>query len=121
MAALCEEAGALLQRAAVSPNIRERRDFSVALFDRQGRLTAQAAHIPVHLGSAADSVAAARAAIDFAPGDVALLNDPYAGGTHLPDLTMVRPVFLRGSRAPDWFLCNRAHHADVGGATPGSM
>jgi N-methylhydantoinase B len=121
MAALCEEAGALLQRAAVSPNIRERRDFSVALFDREARLTAQAAHIPVHLGSAADSVAAARAAIDFAPGDVALLNDPYAGGTHLPDLTMVRPVFLRGSRAPDWFLCNRAHHADVGGATPGSM
>jgi N-methylhydantoinase B len=105
----------------VSPNIRERRDFSVALFDARGRLAAQAAHIPVHLGSAADSVAAARAAVPFAPGDVVVLNDPYAGGTHLPDVTMVRPVFLPRSRAPDWFLVNRAHHADIGGATPGSM
>ncbi|HLQ36474.1 MAG TPA: hydantoinase B/oxoprolinase family protein, partial [Planctomycetota bacterium] len=121
LSAFCEEAGGLLQRAAVSPNIRERRDFSVALFDRDGRLCAQAAHIPVHLGSAGDAVAAARAAIDFAPGDVAMLNDPYAGGTHLPDVTMVRPVFGRDRRRPDWFLVDRAHHADIGGATPGSM
>lgn len=120
-AALCEEAGALLQRSAISPNIRERRDFSVALFDRQGRLTAQAAHIPVHLGSAADSVAAVRATLDLGPGDVVVLNDPYAGGTHLPDVTMVRPVCLGRAARPDWYLVNRAHHADIGGATPGSM
>ncbi len=121
LAAFCEEAGTLLQRAAVSPNIRERRDFSVALFDDEGRLVAQAAHIPVHLGSAGDAVAAARAAIAFAPGDVAILNDPYAGGTHLPDVTLVRPVFVGRARAPAFFLVDRAHHADIGGATPGSM
>ncbi len=119
--AYCEEAGVRLQRSAVSPNIRERADFSVAMFDGAGRLIAQAAHIPVHLGSAGDAVAAARAAIEFRPGDVAILNDPYAGGTHLPDVTMVRPVFGRDRRRPDWFLVNRAHHADIGGSTPGSM
>ncbi len=118
---MCEEAGLLLQQSAVSPNIRERRDFSVAVFDRAGRLVAQAAHIPVHLGSAADAVRAARAAIDFGPGDVAVLNDPYQGGTHLPDVTMVAPVFAPGRRTPDWFVSSRAHHADIGGATPGSM
>lgn len=121
LAAVCEEAGARLQRSAVSPNIRERRDFSCALFDREGRLVSQAAHIPVHLGSAADSVAAARETLELAPGDVVVLNDPYRGGTHLPDVTMVRPLFLGGSRRPDWFLVNRAHHADIGGSTPGSM
>ena len=121
LAAMCEEAGTLLQQSAVSPNIRERRDFSIAVFDRDGRLVAQAAHIPVHLGSAADAVAAARNAIDFAPGDVALRTDPSAGGTHLPDVTMVVPVFATGQREPDWFLSGRAHHADIGGATPGSM
>ncbi|MFY9345767.1 MAG: hydantoinase B/oxoprolinase family protein [Planctomycetota bacterium] len=121
LAAYNEEAGARLQRSAWSPNIRERADFSVATFDRDGGLLAQAAHIPVHLGSAADAVAAARSAIDFAPGDVAILNDPYAGGTHLPDVTLVAPVFVRGSRRPEWFLVNRAHHADIGGSTPGSM
>jgi N-methylhydantoinase B len=121
LAAMCEEAGLLLQQSAVSPNIRERRDFSVAAFDRDGRLVAQAAHIPVHLGSAADAIAAARRAIEFAPGDVAVLNDPYEGGTHLPDVTMVVPVFAPGRREPDWFLSGRAHHADIGGATPGSM
>ena len=82
---------------------------------------AQAAHIPVHLGSAGDAVAAVRRELELAPGDVAILNDPYAGGTHLPDLTMVRPVFVRGQRAPEWFVVNRAHHADIGGASPGSM
>ncbi len=121
LAAMCEEAGLLLQQSAVSPNIRERRDFSIAVFDRDGRLVAQAAHIPVHLGSAADAVAAARAAIDFEPGDVAVLNDPYEGGTHLPDVTMIAPVFAKGRSKPDWFLSGRAHHADIGGATPGSM
>jgi len=120
LAAACEQAGMRLQSSAVSPNIRERRDFSIALFDGAARLVAQAAHIPVHLGSAADAVTAACRVIQFAPGDVALLNDPYQGGTHLPDLTMVVPVFGRG-RKPEWFLVNRAHHADVGGGTPGSM
>ena len=120
VSAFCEEAGARLMRSAVSPNIRERRDFSVAIFDGDGRLLAQAAHIPVHLGSARGAVEAVRAAYDLRPGDVALLNDPYAGGTHLPDLTVVRPVFL-GVRRPRWYLVDRAHHADVGGASPGSM
>jgi len=121
LSAFCEEAGVRLQRSAISPNIRERADFSVAIFDRRGRLVAQAAHIPVHLGSAGDAVAAVRRDLALAPGDVALLNDPYAGGTHLPDLTMVRPVFLGPRRAPEWFVVNRAHHADVGGSAPGSM
>ena len=121
LAAVCEEAGGRLQRSAVSPNIRERRDFSCAMFDREGRMVSQAAHIPVHLGSATDSVAAVRESLDLAPGDVAVLNDPYRGGTHLPDVTMVCPLFLAGSRRPDWYLVNRAHHADIGGSTPGSM
>ncbi len=119
--AFCEEAGVRLQRSAISPNIRERADFSVAVFDRNGGLVAQAAHIPVHLGSAGDAVAAVRDALELAPGDVAILNDPYAGGTHLPDITMVQPVFLPGGRVPEWYVVNRAHHADVGGAAPGSM
>jgi N-methylhydantoinase B len=121
LAAVCEESGALLRRCAVSPNIRERLDFSCALYDAHGRLVAQAAHIPVHLGSAADSVAAARAAFALHPGDVVVLNDPYAGGTHLPDVTMVRPIFVGRAREPEFFAVNRAHHADIGGATPGSM
>ncbi len=121
LAAVCEEAGALLQRTAISPNIRERRDFSCALFDCDGGLVAQAAHIPVHLGSAGDSVLAVREQLDLEAGDVAVLNDPYAGGTHLPDVTMVRPVFVGAEPGPSWFLVNRAHHADIGGAVPGSM
>jgi N-methylhydantoinase B len=121
LSACCEEAGVRLQRSAVSPNIRERADFSIAVFDRHARLCAQAAHIPVHLGSAGDAVAAVRGELELAPGDIALLNDPYAGGTHLPDVTMVMPVFVRGDRRPEWFLVNRAHHADIGGSTPGSM
>lgn len=121
LAAVCEEAGGLLQRTAVSPNIRERLDFSFALFDGEQRLIAQAAHIPVHLGSAAGAVRAVVEALPLAPGDVVVLNDPYAGGTHLPDVTMVRPVFSPRRRLPEYFLVNRAHHADIGGATPGSM
>ena len=120
LAAICEEAGAVLQRTAISPNIRERRDFSFALFDRDARLIAQAAHIPVHLGSAGESVRAVQAALDLAPGDVAIVNDPYRGGTHLPDVTLVRPVFVDGPE-PTFFLVDRAHHADIGGAVAGSM
>ena len=120
LAAVCEEAGALLQRSAISPNIRERRDYSFALFDAAARLVAQAAHIPVHLGSAAESVRAVAETLALEPGDVAIVNDPFAGGTHLPDVTLVQPVFGSGS-TPDFYLVARAHHADIGGATPGSM
>ncbi|WP_027716372.1 hydantoinase B/oxoprolinase family protein [Desulfuromonas sp. TF] len=117
---LTEEMGAVLMRTAFSPNIKERRDFSCALFDRRGDMVAQAAHIPVHLGSMPLSVAAALERGDLFPGDMILLNDPYRGGTHLPDLTLVTPVFFSGD-APDFFLANRAHHADVGGMTAGSL
>ena len=120
-AASAEEMGVSLMRSAFSPNIKERRDFSCALFDGDGHMIAQAAHLPVHLGSAPLSLAAARRAVDMGPGDVVVLNDPYEGGTHLPDVTLVSPVFLLGRRAPDFFCVNRAHHADVGGAFPGSM
>src|SRR5262245_21260355 len=121
-ASIAEEMGDLLQRSAHSPNIKERRNFSCALFSASGELVAQAAHIPVHLGSAPLSVRAAMAEHDFADGDAVLLNDPYRGGTHLPDLTLVSPVFLVPARPrPDFFVATRAHHADVGGAEPGSM
>ncbi len=121
LAAICEQSGEMLRRTAISPNIRERRDYSCALFDGEARLVAQAAHIPVHLGSAADSVRATRSRVNLRRGDVVILNDPYAGGTHLPDVTMVRPVFLGRDATPTFFLVNRAHHADIGGAVPGSM
>jgi len=119
-AACAEEMGLVLQRAAHSPNIKERLDFSCALFDGEGRLVAQAAHIPVHLGSMPTAVRAALALEKLSPGDTVVLNDPYAGGTHLPDVTLVSPVFLGGAR-PDFVVASRAHHADVGGAAPGSM
>jgi N-methylhydantoinase B len=116
---VAEEMGATLRRAALSPNIKERRDFSFALFDGDGRLIAQAAHIPVHLGSTAESVRAAIAHVALADGECAMVNDPFAGGTHLNDVTLVAPVELGdGVRL---YVANRAHHADVGGATPGSM
>jgi N-methylhydantoinase B len=115
-----DEMGVTLQRAAFSPNIRERLDFSCAVFDRQARMIAQAAHIPVHLGSMPASVEAAVSAFGSSqPGDVIVLNDPYAGGTHLPDVTMVSPVFVDGAVA--FFVASRAHHADVGGMSPGSL
>ncbi|MEO0480212.1 MAG: hydantoinase B/oxoprolinase family protein [Planctomycetota bacterium] len=120
-AALCEQAGAVLQRSAISTNIRERRDFSFALFDADGSLVAQAAHIPVHLGSAGAAVQAVRDAIELAEGDVAVLNHPALGGSHLPDITCVRPVFLDSGAEPTHFVVARAHHADVGGPVPGSM
>ncbi len=118
---IAEEMGAALRRTALSPNIRERRDYSCAVFDGQARVIAMGDHMPVHLGSMPMSVAAAVAAIDFAPGDIAILNDPYAGGTHLPDITMVLPVFPSGQSKPAFYVASRAHHADVGGTFPGSM
>jgi N-methylhydantoinase B len=120
-AAIAEEMGASLMRSAFSPNIKERRDFSCALFDAAGNMIAQAAHLPVHLGSAPLSLQAARAAVDMGPGDVVILNDPFEGGTHLPDITLVAPVFTGRRAAPDFYCVSRAHHADVGGAFPGSM
>jgi N-methylhydantoinase B len=116
-----EEMGAVLEHTGFSPNIHSRRDFSCAVFDAEGDMVAHAAHIPVHLGSTPLSV---RAAIDqtrMEPGDVIVLNDPYAGGTHLPDVTMVAPVFLKRGGAPFAYVANRAHHADIGGGKPGSM
>jgi N-methylhydantoinase B len=121
-ATIAEEMGVVLRKASFSPNIKERRDFSCAVFDAQGRMIAQAAHIPVHLGSMPLSVAAAIQGFnDLAPGDMIALNDPFRGGTHLPDITLVSPVFLPGADQPYGFVASRAHHADVGGMTPGSM
>ena len=115
---IAEEMGAVLERGALSPNIRERRDASSALFDARGRMVAQAAHIPVHLGAMPESVRAVMAHVPE-PGDVFLLNDPYAGGSHLPDLTMVEAI---GDGADVvGYASIRAHHADVGGMSPGSM
>ena len=116
---VCDEMGAVLRRAAFSPNIRDRLDFSCAVFDAAGRLAAQAAHIPVHLGSMAYAMAAIVGARDWAPGDMVILNDPYLGGTHLPDVTVVAPVHVGGELLG--FVANRAHHADIGCASPGSM
>jgi N-methylhydantoinase B len=115
-----EEMGVTLQRASFSPNIKERQDFSCAVFDHQGRMVAQAAHIPVHLGSMPASVKSAINSFpSIKPGDVILLNDPYRGGTHLPDITMVSPVFTNEKLR--YFVASRAHHADVGGMSPGSL
>ena len=119
--ACAEEMGATLMRSAHSPNITERLDHSCAVFDARARLVAQAAHIPVHLGSMPRAVEAASALGPFVPGDVVLLNDPFAGGTHLPDLTLVSPVFLEGGKRPAFYVASRAHHADVGGSAPGSL
>jgi N-methylhydantoinase B len=117
--AVCDEMGAALQRSAYSPNIKERRDFSCALFNARGRLVAQGDHMPVHLGSMPASVRAVLAALRLAPGDVAALNDPFHGGTHLPDLTLVAPFGEGGE--PLFYVASRAHHSDIGGMSPGSM
>jgi len=119
-ASVAEEMGMTLCRTAYSPNIKERRDYSCAVFDAAGDMVAQAAHIPVHLGSMPLSVKAAMAETTFAPGDMVMLNDPFRGGTHLPDITLVAPVFAGGD-TPLFFVANRAHHADVGGMAAGSM
>jgi N-methylhydantoinase B len=118
---VAEEMGAALRRSAFSPNIKERRDYSCAVYDADGQVLAMGDHMPVHLGSMPASVAAARAALPMQAGDIALLNDPFAGGTHLPDLTMVMPIFLSRNRRPSFYVANRAHHADIGGALAGSM
>jgi N-methylhydantoinase B len=140
---IAEEMGATLRRTAFSPNIKERRDYSCAVFDGDGEVIAMGDHMPVHLGSMPMSVRAAIAACVMAPGDVVMLNDPFRGGTHLPDITLVAPVYvrgglksrgrgarghtsrdargLRGRAIPDFYVASRAHHADVGGAYPGSM
>jgi N-methylhydantoinase B len=120
-ASIAEEMGVTLTRTAFSPNIKERRDLSCAVFDPEARMVAQAAHIPVHLGSMPLSVAEAVNALELGPGDMAMLNDPFRGGTHLPDVTVVAPVFCEGEAKPAFYTANRAHHADVGGMTPGSM
>src|SRR5712675_1864749 len=147
---VAEEMGIALRRTAFSPNIKERRDYSCAVFDSAGRVIAQGDHMPVHLGSMPMAVAAALREVAIGPGDVVALNDPFAGGTHLPDVTLVMGVFGekaegRGQKADGrrqeagkrkgpspadrllptasclFYVANRAHHADIGGATPGSM
>jgi N-methylhydantoinase B len=128
---IAEEMGAALRRTAFSPNIKERRDYSCAVFDSQAQVIAMGDHMPVHLGSMPMSVHAAIRRCDLGSGDMAMLNDPFAGGTHLPDITLVAPVFVNEehprkrakakSVAPDFFVASRAHHADVGGTYPGSM
>jgi N-methylhydantoinase B len=117
-ASIAEEMGLVLVHSALSPNIRERRDASAALFDADGEMIAQAAHIPVHLGALADAVAAVRA-LDPGPGELFLLNDPYAGGSHLPDLTLIGAIEIEG--LVGGYSVVRAHHSDVGGMTAGSM
>src|SRR5438132_1961220 len=136
---VAEEMGVALRRTSFSPNIKERRDYSCAVFDSSGRVIAQGDHMPVHLGSMPMAVAAALREIDIGPGDVVAVNDPFAGGTHLPDVTLVMGVLTQGSGVrgqgsarkkhrrlspvpcPLFYVANRAHHADIGGATPGSM
>src|SRR5215471_13601059 len=130
--------GAALRRTAFSPNIKERRDYSCAVFDGSGQVIAMGDHMPVHLGSMPMSVQAAIDATPMEPGDVVMLNDPFCGGTHLPDVTLVAPVYVhlkeraprlaqfarRGrvrQKTPDFYVASRAHHADVGGAYAGSM
>ena len=127
---IAEEMGAALRRTAFSPNIKERRDYSCAVFAAEGEVVAMGDHMPVHLGSMPMSV---RAAIDapglhLGAGDICILNDPFRGGTHLPDITLVAPVFTRTPKRgppkrpkPDFYVASRAHHADVGGTYPGSM
>ncbi len=137
---IAEEMGAALRRTSFSPNIKERRDYSCAVFDSAGQVIAMGDHMPVHLGSMPMSVAAAVEQCELEPGNVVMLNDPFHGGTHLPDITLVMPVYisqtkteyddgssrLRGAKArhhtrPDFYVASRAHHADIGGTYPGSM
>jgi N-methylhydantoinase B/oxoprolinase/acetone carboxylase alpha subunit len=118
---IAEEMGVTLCRTGFSPNIKERLDYSCAIYDASGQTIAQGDHLPVHLGAMPLSV---RAAIDHGhmePGDTVILNDPFRGGTHLPDITLVSPVFLKRTGSPSFFVANRAHHSDVGGMSPGSM
>jgi N-methylhydantoinase B len=126
LVSVAEEMGVVVRRSSYSVNIKERRDYSCAIYDAFGETVAMGDHMPVHLGAMPLSVRAAREALELGPDDVALLNDPFRGGTHLPDITAVAPVFLPGSKhggskRAAFFLANRAHHSDVGGMSPGSM
>ena len=128
---IAEEMGAALRRTSFSPNIKERRDYSCAVFDAEGQVIAMGDHMPVHLGSMPMSVAAAVEECALEPGDVVMLNDPFRGGTHLPDITLVMPVYVTSAKSggrgrppyttPDFYVASRAHHSDVGGTYPGSM
>lgn len=118
---IAEEMGATLRRTGFSPNIKERLDYSCALYDGKGEAIAQGDHMPVHLGAMPLSVAAAIERVAMERGDMVILNDPFQGGTHLPDITLVHPIFLEGCTTPAFYVANRAHHSDVGGMSPGSM
>jgi N-methylhydantoinase B/oxoprolinase/acetone carboxylase alpha subunit len=118
---VAEEMGLTLRRTGFSPNIKERLDYSCAIYDERGQTIAQGDHMPVHLGAMPLSVQAAIDHVDMEPGDVVILNDPFRGGTHLPDITLVQPIFLDGDISPTFYVANRAHHSDVGGMSPGSM
>ena len=121
MTSIAEEMGAALRRSSVSPNIKERRDYSCAIFDDEAQVIAMGDHMPVHLGSMPMSVAAAIHSLTLNSNDIVILNDPYAGGTHLPDITMVMPVFVSTEDRPSFYVATRAHHSDVGGMFAGSM
>ncbi len=121
LVSIAEEMGVVLKRSSYSANIKERRDYSCAVYDARGETVAMGDHMPVHLGAMPLSVRAVMESLDLNAGDVALVNDPFRGGTHLPDITAVAGVFLEGSKRPAFYLANRAHHADVGGMSPGSM
>ena len=125
MVSIAEEMGVVLRKTSYSANIKERRDYSCAVYDAHGETVDMGDHMPVHLGAMPLSVRAVMDAFDLGPGDVALVNDPFRGGTHLPDITAVAPVFIKHSKRhlkkPSFYLANRAHHADVGGMSPGSM
>src|SRR6201996_1917475 len=118
---IAEDMGPALRRTAFSSNIKERRDFSSAVFDGGGNVIAMGDDMPVHLGSMPMSVRAALDRLTLEPDDIAILNDPFEGGTHLPDITMVMPVFIGEEPGAAFYVANRAHHADVGGTYPGSM
>ena len=118
---IAEEMGAVLRKTSYSANIKERRDYSCAIYDAAGQTVAMGDHMPVHLGAMPLSVQHALAAFRLTPGDVVILNDPFSGGTHLPDITAISGVFLKGKKQASFFVANRAHHADVGGMSPGSM
>ena len=118
---VAEEMGVTLCRTSFSPNIKERLDYSCAIYDGGGQTIAQGDHMPVHLGAMPLSVRAAIDAVNMEPGDVVTLNDPFRGGTHLPDITLVTPIFIGNTDRPSFYAANRAHHSDVGGMSPGSM
>jgi N-methylhydantoinase B len=120
-ASICEEMGIVLRKTSYSANIKERRDYSCAIYNARGESVAMGDHMPVHLGAMPEAVRCVNEDLKLAPGDVAIVNDPFRGGTHLPDITAVSGVFLPGQDRPRFYLANRAHHADVGGMSPGSM